>query len=232
MHPSRRADRKPYSPFFYDVHIEIHTTAPVTIRVVGPDSLHGTVEITVSSGPTADAELIAHPAGEGPTAPLPCSCILHRRVVRAFTVHLSDRNRARLDNLCEHSGRGQMKCRICHLNKALAAHLAEWQEVDRHKAEFAPLAYRAIPRALRTGPKGPPPPFVHALAIHLSDANQAGLDRLASSNPNFEGALDMLVNKALHHRLDKFSASDCYRRRTKRKKRTTAKPKARPKSKK
>ena len=213
------------------MYLEFQTTAPVTIRVAAPDSPHGTV-ITVASGPTVEAEPLAPPAGEVPAPPLPCSCILHRRVVRAFTVHLSDRNRARLDNLCEHSARGQMKCRICHLNQALKDYLAEWQEVDRHKAAFAPLAYRAIPRALRTGPKGLPPPFVHALAIHLSDANRVELDRQVAANPGLAGALDILVNKALHHRLNQYWQSDIYRRQTRRKKRTTTKLTGRPKGKK
>ena len=214
------------------MHLEFQTTAPVTIRVAAPDSPHGTAVITVASGPTADAEPLAPPAGEVPAAPMVGSCQLHRRVVRAFTVHLSDRNQGRLDNLCYHSPRGQLKCRVCHLNKALASYLAWWQEVESCKAEFAPLVYRAIPRALRTGPKGPPPPFVHALAIHLSDANQVELDRLVSANPGLAGALDMLVNKALHHWLNRFWQSDDYHRWTRPKKRTPAKPKARPKGKK
>ena len=212
--------------------IEFQTTAPVTIRVAGPDSPHGTVVITVASGPTADAEPLAPLAGEVPAAPMVGSCQLHRRVVRACTIHLSDLNQKRLNNLCYHNPRGQLKCRICHINKALTDHLAWWQEVESHKAKFAPLAYRAIPRALRTGPQGPPPPFVHALTISLSDANQAELDRMASRNPDFEGTLDMLVNKALPHWLNQFPRSDNDRRWTRPKKRTPAKPKARPKGKK
>ena len=214
------------------MHIEVQTTAPVTIWVAVPDSPSGTVEITVSSGPTADAELLAHPADEGPAAPLPGSCSLHRRVIHAFATQLSDLNQRRLANLCYHSPRGQKKCRVCHLNKALTAHLALWQAIESHKAKFAPLVYRAIPRALRTGPQGPPPPFVHALTIHLSEANRVELDRLAAANPGLAGALDMLVNKALLHWLNRFPQSDNYSRWTKRKKRTPAAPKARPKGKK
>ena len=135
---------------------------------------------------------------------------------------MSDLNQGRLDNLCYHSPRGQMKSPVCHINKALTAHLALLKEVDRQMTGFAPRVYRAIPRALRTGPKSPPP-FIHTLTTHLSDANKVELDRLATSKPGLEGAMDSFVNKALAHHLDRFPASDDYKRGRKWSRRTKVK---------
>ena len=183
--------------------------APLTCRQ-GPRPLR--IAVDVSIGRIADTEPLLHQTDELPAVPPaglqgPRSPFIH-----AFATRLSDLNQRRLNNLCYHSPRGQMKSPVCHINKALTAHLALLKEVNRQMTGFSPLVCREIPRALRTGPKGPPPPFIHALATHLSDANKVELDRLAPSNPSLEGAMDSFVNKALTHHLDRFRASDAYDR--------------------